>query len=71
MEDDPFYIGTVEGDAAEAQGNAEADMPVDTLVPSTILKELQLQPHLSASVFGYDIQQMSVFTYNPKYNVTV
>lgn len=59
MEDDPFFIGAVEGDTAEAHGSTEAEIPVDALVPSTILKELQLQPHLSASVFGYDIQQMS------------
>jgi hypothetical protein len=60
MEDDPFYIGVVESSDAQAEGpRSTSEIPVDELVPATILKELQLQPHLSAAVFGYDIQQMS------------
>jgi hypothetical protein len=62
MEDDPFYIGAVEGDVVDGGADGAArvpDAPVEDLVPSMILKELQLQPHLSTAVFGYDIQQMS------------
>lgn len=62
MEDDPFYIGTVDStEPADRAGNSAEgpDVPVEELVPSMILKELQLQPHLSAAVFGYDIQQMT------------
>ncbi|CUG92264.1 zinc finger protein, putative [Bodo saltans] len=68
MEDDPFYIGAVEGDVVEGGADSGAapvsDVPVEELVPSVILKELQLQPHLSTAVFGYDIQQMNERPWN-------